>query len=199
MAGVFAHCLDQAFAFRDLLAGPGVERGLIGPRETERLWERHLANCAVATEGLPEHASVADIGSGAGLPGIVWAMVRPDLRITLVEPLARRVSFLQEAVEELELDGIEVVRGRAEQLHGSATFDVVASRAVAPLGRLGGWCLPLVGPGGLMVALKGRSAEAEVERDGPVLHRLGARSISVEEYGADWLGTPTRAVVVRKG
>lgn len=199
MAGVFARCLDQAQAFHDLLAGPGVERGLIGPREADRLWERHLANCAVVAQVVPEGASVADVGSGAGLPGIVWSMIRPDLRITLVEPSARRVAFLEEAVEELGLHGTEVVRCRAEELHGRSTFDVVTSRAVAPLGRLVTWSLPLVVSGGLMVALKGRSAEAEIERDSFVLHEQGARSISVEEYGADWLGTPTRAVVVRKG
>ena len=141
---------------------------------------------------------MVDVGAGAGLPGLVWALLRDDLSVTLVEPLARRVSFLHEAVQDLGLSNVVVVRGRAEALHGASTYDVVASRAVAPLGRLAGWCLPLVAPGGAMLALKGRSLEAEIERDRRVLEQAGARSITVAEYGADWLSTPTRVAVVRK-
>src|SRR5687768_5835947 len=148
--------LPLAQRYADLLATDGVVRGLIGPREAPRLWERHLLNCAVLEELIPEGASVCDIGSGAGLPGLVLAIARPDLRITLVEPLLRRTRFLDEAVEELGLQGqVEVVRGRAEELAGTRTFDVVTARAVAPLERLARWCLPLVGPGGELVAIEG--------------------------------------------
>ncbi len=138
--------LPLAERYAELLATEGVVRGLIGPREAPRLWERHLLNCAVLAELLPEGATVCDIGSGAGLPGLVVAIARPDLRVTLVEPLLRRTTFLDEVVDELGLAGsVEVVRGRAEELHGARTFDVVTSRAVAPLERLLAWSMPLVG------------------------------------------------------
>ena len=142
--GVFADRWELAAAYADLLATAGVTRGLIGPRETARLWDRHLLNCAALTEVLPEGATVCDIGSGAGLPGLVVAIRRPDLRVTLVEPLLRRTTFLAEAVETLGLDNVEVVRDRAEQLHGTRRFQVVTSRAVAPLPRLLAWSMPLV-------------------------------------------------------
>ena len=121
-------------AYAASLADAGVVRGLIGPREVPRLWERHLLNCAVLGEAVPEGVEVCDIGSGAGLPGLVLAIARPDLRLTLVEPLLRRTTYLSEVVEELGLDNVEVVRGRADALHGERRFDVVTSRAVAPLG-----------------------------------------------------------------
>ena len=127
---------------------PGVVRGLIGPREAPRLWERHLLNCAVLADALPEDADVCDIGTGAGLPGLVLAIRRPDLRVTLVEPLLRRTTFLDEVVPSSALDHVEVVRGRAEELHGQREFSVVTSRAVAPLGRLLDWSMPLVRQGG---------------------------------------------------
>ena len=149
-----------------LLATDGVVRGLIGPREVPRLWERHLVNCALLGLGVPRGVTVADVGSGAGLPGLVLAIGRPDLRVTLVEPLLRRTTFLTEAVEHLALANVEVVRDRAEALHGQRSFDVVTSRAVAPLDRLARWCLPLVVPGGRMLAMKGSSAADEVARSG---------------------------------
>ena len=139
-------------------------RGLIGPREAPRIWDRHLLNCAVLTDVLPDGTDVCDIGSGAGLPGLVLAIRRPDLRVTLVEPLLRRTTFLSEVVERLGLDNVEVRRGRAEELHGSAEFSVVTSRAVAPLPRLLAWSMPLVRQGGALVAMKGSSALDEVER-----------------------------------
>ncbi|NPC98772.1 16S rRNA (guanine(527)-N(7))-methyltransferase RsmG [Nocardioides sp. zg-DK7169] len=154
--------LPLAQRYADLLATEGVVRGLIGPREAPRLWDRHLLNCAVLGEWIPEGATVCDIGSGAGLPGLVLAIARPDLTITLVEPLLRRTTFLQEVVDELELGHVRVHRGRADALHGVETFDVVTSRAVAPLGRLLGWSMPLVAPTGALVAMKGSSVHEEI-------------------------------------
>src|SRR5690349_25044649 len=131
-------------AYAELLATEGTLRGLIGPREVPRLWDRHLLNCAVLERLVPEGASVADVGTGAGLPGIVLAIVRPDLQVALVEPLLRRTTYLEEIVASLGLDHVEVVRGKADGLHGRDEFDVVTSRAVAPLGRLLDWSMPLV-------------------------------------------------------
>ena len=124
--------LPLAEQFAELLATEGTLRGLIGPREVPRLWERHLVSCAVLGELVPTDATVCDIGSGAGLPGIVLAIARPDLTVTLVEPLLRRTTFLEEVAADLELSSIEVIRGRADVLHGQRQFDVVTSRAVAP-------------------------------------------------------------------
>ena len=151
-------------AYADLLAGAGVERGLIGPREVPRLWDRHLLNCAVVVDpesGLvPEGSAVIDVGSGAGLPGLVWAIARPDLDIVLLEPLLRRATFLEEAVSILGLERVRVVRGRAEE--SKLTAGIVTARAVAPLDRLLGWVARLVAPGGEVLALKGSSAAEEI-------------------------------------
>ncbi len=130
----------------ELLATAGVERGLIGPREAPRLWSRHVLNCAVLAHEIPEGVSVCDVGSGAGLPGLVLALARPDLQITLVEPLLRRTTFLSEVVDELGLSNVRVERGRADALHAKERFDVVTSRAVAALPRLLEWSMPLVAP-----------------------------------------------------
>ncbi|WP_240937988.1 16S rRNA (guanine(527)-N(7))-methyltransferase RsmG [Nocardioides sp. JQ2195] len=159
-------------AYAASLADAGTVRGLIGPREVPRLWERHLLNCAVLAEAIPESSTVCDIGSGAGLPGLVLAVARPDLRLTLVEPLMRRTTYLSEVVEELGLDTVEVVRGRAEVLHGARTFDIVTSRAVAPLDRLLEWSMPLVADHGQLVAMKGSSLSEEIEVARTVLSRF---------------------------
>ena len=171
--GAFGDGFDLAQRYAELLAGPGVERGLIGPREAPRLWERHLLNCAGLAALIPDGAAVADLGSGAGLPGLVLALVRPDCHITLVEPLLRRTTFLDEVVDDLALSNVDVVRSRAEELHGRQVFDVVTARALAPLDRLLGWAMPLVGPGGELLAMKGSSAAEEMAAAGPVLKRLG--------------------------
>lgn len=175
---VFGDRIALATAYADLLATDGVVRGLIGPREAPRLWERHLLNCAALVQVLPEaeddaSTTVCDIGSGAGLPGLVLAIARPDLEVTLVEPLLRRTRFLDEVVEGLGLANVEIVRARAEQLAGSRTFDVVTSRAVAPLARLAEWSMPLVARSGEMLALKGSSLDEEIVRDAEVLRRAG--------------------------
>lgn len=177
------------------LAGAGTERGLIGPREVPRLWDRHVLNSAVVGEWVPEGCRVADIGSGAGLPGLVLALARPDLDVTLVEPLLRRATFLQEVVADLDVP-VRVVRARAEELHGVEAFDIVTSRAVAPLDRLAGWCMPLVVSGGAMVALKGSSAAEEVEEHRDELSRHGAAAPEVRSLGVTVLESPTWAVRV---
>ena len=179
-----------------MLAGAGVVRGLIGPREVPRLWDRHLGNCAVLAEAVPAGAEVCDIGSGAGLPGLVLALVRPDLKVTLVEPLLRRTTFLEEAVAHLGLGNVEVVRARAEELHGVRDFDVVTSRAVAPLGRLLSWSMPLVRQGGALVAMKGSSVRQEVEDASRELRRYGAGAVEVLSCGEDVLPTPTTVLRV---
>lgn len=155
------------------LATIGQERGLIGPREADRLWERHILNSAVLETCVPQDADVIDVGSGAGLPGIPLALVRPDLHVTLLEPLLRRSVFLEETVAELGLtDRVKVVRGRAEDgLVPQA--QIVTARAVAALDKLIGWCWPLVRPGGALVALKGERAQAEIDEAGPRLKKLG--------------------------
>lgn len=184
-----------------LLSSAGVERGLIGPREVPRLWDRHLLNCAVAVPLVPADADVIDVGSGAGLPGIVWAIARPDLRVTCLEPLQRRATFLEEVVTELDLtDRVHVVRARAEDIvrgRGPVTSlraRVVTARAVAPLERLAGWTVPLVQPGGELLALKGRSAAEEVQASATVLERLGIVSIEVVECGLGVVDPPTTVV-----
>jgi 16S rRNA (guanine527-N7)-methyltransferase len=156
----------------DLLATAGVERGLIGPREAPKLWDRHVLNCLALTSLVPPGAAVADLGSGAGLPGLVLAIARPDLTVTLVEPLQRRTTFLDEVIAELGLEHVRVVRGRAEELHGRERFDVVTARALAPLARLLGWGMPLVTATGALLAMKGSSAAEEIEAAAMPLREL---------------------------
>lgn len=157
-----------------LLATEGVTRGLIGPREVPRLWDRHLVNCGLLAFLVPVDARVADVGSGAGLPGLVLAIVRPDLRVTLVEPMARRVTFLQEARERLGLETVDVVRERAEQWSDPPRFEVVTSRAVAALPKLLTWSMPLLSETGVLLAMKGSSAAAEIAEAAGELRRWGA-------------------------
>ena len=147
-------------------------------------------------EVLPPNSTVCDIGTGAGLPGLVVAIARRDLRITLVEPLLRRTTFLNEVVEELELSHVEVVRGRADALHGARTFDVVTSRAVAPLGRLLEWSMPLVAPEGALVAMKGRSLEEEIDASGPVLQKFRCAEPEILTLGAGLVDPQPRVVRV---
>ncbi|MFY1674357.1 16S rRNA (guanine(527)-N(7))-methyltransferase RsmG [Plantactinospora sp. WMMB334] len=232
---LFADRLPLAAAYAELLAGPGVVRGLIGPRETTRIWDRHLLNCAAMAEFVPAGSSVVDVGSGAGLPGIVLAIARPDLAVTLVEPLARRSTFLAEAVSALDLgETVTVVRARAEELTaarrarrgarragrgGRSTdasphrpggpveladlpddlqvpADVVTARAVAPLDRLAGWCLPLAVPGGRLLALKGASAAEEVARHAEAVRRLGGSPPAVRLAGVGLVDPPATVVEV---
>lgn len=186
--------LDLAIRYTDLLGTEGVVRGLIGPREAPKLWDRHVLNSAVLAEVIPQGATVCDIGTGAGLPGVVVAIARPDLRMTLVEPLLRRTTFLNEVVSALGLDHVRVVRGRAEDLHGVESFDVVTSRAVAPLGRLLGWSMPLVGPTGALVAMKGQSIHDEISGASKILHKWRCGVPEVLEVGKGVV-EPTTTVV----
>ncbi len=183
-AAVFGSSLPAAERYAELLAGRGVELGVVGPAEADRVWDRHLLNCAAVARLVPARCSLADIGSGAGLPGIVLALLVPGARVTLVEAMARRVSFLEQCVAELELGNTEVVRGRAEDLAGRLVVDVVTSRAVAPLEKLAGLCVGLLRPGGKALAMKGASAETELRRARPVLARLGVTDARVVEVGS---------------
>lgn len=191
---VFGPALPTAQAYARLLAGPGTERGLLGPSESPRLWDRHLLNSAVVAELVPVGSRVADLGSGAGLPGIVLAILLPDSEVTLVEPMERRTSFLAECVSELGLDNVRVLRGRAEELAGQVGADVVASRAVAKLSRLAVLAAGLARPGGLVLAIKGATAAQEVAEAGPVLRKLGVRRLEIVEVGAKVLSEPTTVV-----
>ncbi|WP_432486350.1 16S rRNA (guanine(527)-N(7))-methyltransferase RsmG, partial [Kineococcus esterisolvens] len=176
-AAVFGDRLNAATAYHDFLAAAGVERGLIGPREVPRLWERHLLNCAYLGDLIDEGEAVVDVGSGAGLPGIALALARPDLRIQLIEPLERRYTFLREAIAETGLgDHVAVARGRAEDVAGEFSGGVVTARAVAPLATLYGWTMPLCRPGGHLLAIKGRTAAEEIAAAADALSALGIES-----------------------
>ncbi|PRH81175.1 16S rRNA (guanine(527)-N(7))-methyltransferase RsmG [Streptomyces solincola] len=196
---IFGEFFPEAVRYAELLADAGVRRGLIGPREVPRLWERHLLNCAVLSEVVPEGVTVCDVGSGAGLPGIPLALVRPDLKITLLEPLLRRTNFLQEVVELLGLDHVTVMRGRAEEVMGKLPpVHVVTARAVAPLDRLAGWGVPLLRPYGEMLALKGDTAAEEIQGARAALSKLGVVNTSVLQVGeglVDPLSTVVRVEV----
>jgi 16S rRNA (guanine527-N7)-methyltransferase len=199
-AGVFGEALGQARRYAELLATDGVTRGLIGPRETERLWERHLINCAVVAELLPERGTLVDIGSGAGLPGVVLALLCPSLEVVLLEPLLRRSVFLEECVAELGLANATVLRARAEERAAAhIEADIATARAVAPLDRLVGWAAPLLRPGGELLAIKGQSAVEEIAAARPVLSRLGVRSTEVLQVGQGRVINATTVVRVVMG
>lgn len=190
---------DRAEAFAELLAGPGVVRGLLGPREVPRIWDRHLLNCAVVAEAVPADVRLVDIGSGAGLPGLVLAIVRQDVTVTLLEPLLRRTVFLEECVEVLKLDNVEVLRGRAEELAGKREFDVASARAVAPLDRLLTWAMPLLREDGELIAMKGERAAEELAEAGPQLRAMGARAAELITVGQGKVEPPATLVRVVAG
>ncbi|HVX45246.1 MAG TPA: 16S rRNA (guanine(527)-N(7))-methyltransferase RsmG [Mycobacteriales bacterium] len=198
-AAVFGDRWAVAQQYERRLATDGIEHGLIGPREGDRLWSRHILNSAAIAELIPPGAAVVDVGSGAGLPGIPVALARPDLRVALLEAQERRVAFLQSCVAELGL-GVDVVRGRAEdrsvrdQVGGA---DVVTARALAPLDRLVRWCLPLVRRGGVILAVKGARAAEEVRQYRPILIRSGAADVSVRQCGTGSVLSATVVEIVR--
>jgi 16S rRNA (guanine527-N7)-methyltransferase len=181
---VFGDAAAGAERYADLLAGVAVERGLLGPNEVPRLWERHLLNSAVIAELVPGPCSLVDLGSGAGLPGIVLALLLPDSEVTLLEPTLRRAVFLGECVAELALGNARVVRARAEQMAGTLAADVVTARAVAPLDRLAALALGLLKPGGILLAVKGARAAAEVRDAEQALSWLGVRDVEVLTAGS---------------
>jgi 16S rRNA (guanine527-N7)-methyltransferase len=191
---VFGAVLPLAERYAELLATGGIDRGLIGPREAGRLWDRHLLNCAVVADLIPRPCTLLDIGSGAGLPGIVLAMLLPDVQVTLLEPMARRVAFLDECLADLGLGNVTVLRGRAEEIRGRFTADVVTARAVAPLDRLAGLAMPLTRPGGMVLALKGERAAAEADAAAPVLRELGVGEIAVLQAGVGTIRPATTVV-----
>ncbi len=195
-AGVFGPRLALAERYVARLADTGISHGLIGPREAPRLWDRHVLNCAVVEVVIQDGASVIDIGSGAGLPGLVLAIVRPDLRLHLIEPLARRTAWLESTVEALGLDNVTVHRARAEAVVGELVADCVTARAVTALPRLIELAFPLLRPGGSLVALKGASAAAELTESGAILRRYAVASAAVREVGAEVVDPPTTLVIV---
>lgn len=197
---IFGDRLPLAEKYHDVLATDGLMYGFMGPREVPRLWGRHILNCAVISEAIEENATVADIGSGAGLPGIPLAIARPDLQITLIEPLLKRSNFLREVVQDFGLDNVTVVRGRAEDkdvLEQLGTFDVVTSRAVAALGKLTKWSMPLVTPGGRMIALKGATAEDELKKDAAAIKKAGGVDAKVYTVG-EILDEPSTVVSIKR-
>lgn len=195
----FGPAYESVAGFDLLLRAEGERRGLIGPREVERLWERHLLNSAALVQYLPESGTVVDVGSGAGLPGIVVAMMRPGLDVVLIEPMERRTAWLTEVVERFGLANVVVRRGRAEEYHGAIEADVVTSRAVANLAKLARMSMPLVCAGGRMVVLKGRNAANEIDPARPVLRKFRADEPQLLR-GATVDGVePTTIVSVRRG
>ena len=196
-----ARDVDLAERYAAILAGAGIERGILGPGEVPRLWERHVLNSAAVAELVGDDETVADVGSGAGLPGIPLALARPAARVILIEPLLRRAEFLQEVVDDLGLD-VAVIRGRAEEpdvLRQVGEMDAVTSRAVASLEKLAKWSLPLLREGGRMLAMKGDRAEDEVGEHRRAMSSLGAVDIGVVKCGVDYLTPPATVVVARRG
>lgn len=212
LAMVYPDAVSGLTAYAGLLATAGVERGLIGPREVPRIWDRHIANCAALEQVIPLDARVADVGSGAGLPGLVLALVRPDLHVTLIEPLLRRSTFLSEVIDILGMAGrVDVARARAEDVAGAGRnprelregekslglpVDVVTARAVASLGQLLKWCWPLLRPGGRFAVLKGQTAEAEVSDAAAELAQRGLTPADVHITALECAGSRATAVVI---
>ena len=197
---VFGEGLQTAQRYADFLATAGVDRGLIGPREAFRIWERHILNSAALGELVLPGERIADIGSGAGLPGIPLALVRPDVQVTLIEPMQRRCEFLTEVVDALGL-AVTVVRGRAEDPNVQrevGEMDAVTSRAVGSLDKLATWGMGMLRDGGRMLALKGARAEAEIEENRRVLAQVGAVDVRVLRCGADYLEPPATVVEARR-
>jgi 16S rRNA (guanine527-N7)-methyltransferase len=193
-AAVFGDHVATAEAFVAILADTGVSHGLIGPREVPRLWDRHVLNCAVIQDAFPPRARVIDVGSGAGLPGLALAIVRPDLDLHLVEPMLRRTTWLSDTVTALGLSNVTVHRGRAEEFAGTLAAPWVTARAVARLDKLARWCVPLLEEHGSLVAMKGRSAAEELAEDRPALSRMGLVDAVVREHGSQLLEEPVLTV-----
>lgn len=194
---IFGERLDLAKRYVEHLATSGIERGLIGPREVPRLWSRHVLNCAVVAELIGEGVKVADVGSGAGLPGLCLAIARPDLYLTLIEPLERRVVWLEEVITDLGLSNVEIVRARAEAAIGKVECSVVTARAVSALNTLAPLTIPLLNGEGELLAIKGRSAEEEITKAGKILKKLGGVKTEVIVVGQDILEEPTTVVRVQ--
>lgn len=195
---VFRGRLRLACNYVTALADTGVRHGLIGPREVPRVWERHMLNCAVLQELIPEAAVVADVGSGAGLPGVPLAIARPDVQVILVEPLLRRTRWLHTVVSEVGLSNVAVRRARAEALAGTLAVDVVTARAVSRLATLAVWCSPLLRPEGLFLAVKGSTAAEELAADAGALADAGLVGAAVVQVGSGLVEPPTTVVTAVK-
>lgn len=196
---LFGDELARAESYAAFLATAGLERGLLGPREADRIWDRHLLNSAVLAELVPAEAGLVDVGSGAGLPGLPLALARADLRVVLLEPMLRRTTFLAEIVERLELSSrVTVLRGRAPEAAPDLPFasDCVVARAVAPLERLVSWTMPLVPRDGVLLALRGRSAEDEVRDAGAAVTALAGSPPELLFVGFDVVDEPVTVVRV---
>lgn len=191
---IFGPTVELAARFVEHLSTSGIERGLLGPREVPRLWSRHVLNCAVVVRLISPGQRVTDVGSGAGLPGLTFAIARPDLHLTLIEPLERRVNWLEEVVSDLGLTNVQVLRGRAEQFFGRVDTDVVTARAVSALTNLAKLTMPLLANGGEVLAIKGQSAQAEVDKAAKAIKQLGGQSAEVLSVGEDILAEPTTVV-----
>lgn len=191
---VFGDRLSLAERYVQHLATSGMERGLLGPREVPRLWSRHVLNCAVVANLIDKDAHVADVGSGAGLPGLTLALARADLELTLIEPLERRCIWLHEVVEDLGLDNVTIMRGRAEQVVAHINADFATARAVSALTNLASLTIPLLHGKGTVLAIKGRSAAEEVDKAAKIIRRLGGKKTEVVTVGEDILDEPTTVV-----
>lgn len=201
VTAIFGDATESAIRYAEILAGAGVERGLLGPREVDRVWDRHILNSAVVAELVDPNEQIADIGSGAGLPGIPLALARPDISVALIEPLLRRSDFLREVIDELGID-CRVVRGRAEDRavrDEVGESDAVVSRAVASLDKLTKWSAPLLRAGGRMLAIKGERAEDEVSEHRRAMTKLGVTEVKVMRCGAQFVDPPVTVVVGFQG
>ena len=196
---IFGDRLDLAKRYVEHLATSGIERGLLGPREVPRLWSRHVLNCAVIESLMEKDAQVADVGSGAGLPGLCLAIARPDLHLTLIEPLERRCIWLTEVIDDLGLDNVTVMRGRAEQMVDVVNAQYVTARAVSALSNLAVLTMPLLHGEGELVAIKGRSAAEEIEKASKAIRKLGGKKTEVVVVGEELLNEPTTVVRIKVG
>ena len=189
---------EKLRVFEAILKREADKRGLLGPRDLEIVWERHILNCLALVELIPLKATLADLGSGAGLPGLVIAITRDDLKITLVEPMERRATFLKEVIHELNLKNVEIVQGRAESLSGKQKFDLVTARAVAPMNKLVKLAIPLLNKAGLLLAIKGEKANSELNEAISQIKELGATSLGVVKTGSE-INSEISVVVVKAG
>ncbi|MFJ2621168.1 16S rRNA (guanine(527)-N(7))-methyltransferase RsmG [Glutamicibacter sp. NPDC087344] len=196
---IFGDRLDLAKRYVDHLATSGIERGLLGPREVPRLWSRHVLNCAVIESVMEQDAEVADVGSGAGLPGLCLAIARPDLNLTLIEPLERRCIWLSEVIDDLGLTNVTVMRGRAEQMVDVVNARYVTARAVSALTNLAGLTIPLLHGEGELIAIKGRSAAEEIDKASKAIRKLGGKKTEVLVIGEGLLNEPTTVVRIKVG
>ena len=190
---IFGSQIEKARAFAQKLANDSDDLGLLGPRELDKLWTRHILNSAVVAETVKAGDLVADVGSGAGLPGIPMAIALPEARFVLIEPMERRSNWMLEVIEELGLTNVEVRRARAEEVL-DLKFDIVTARAVAALDKLLRLIVPLLKPGGSLIALKGWKAAEEIEAARKLQKKLGIASFEIQICGEKFLAEPTSVV-----